>query len=299
MRTILALFSVTLFLSIAVPAQVTGPGRSGNPQVRQPGDNSRTFENQRGVDRDAARRAEMDRLAKRGKDNGDDDGAIPDSVKAKIVEEYRFPTEAEINSIRPLAADMATYKDFLKSVRTGIVRLADVDACKKIEGCTVNSMPGNGTSFSFRLANYRTPSMADLLFKDGKFCVSGVLDNGYLISLGDVSLDSITNKYEGLSPLRKFKVAKSIKEFKEIDKELSDKPETQRSSALLDNTYALRSVAYRGTALRTISNFKYNALAFDERSDVTVVFRVIRKHEDGSMTIIWKLMNSQDSPELK
>ncbi len=251
-----------LFLTASISAQIQRVPEGANPQVRQSGDPSRTFENQRGQDREAQRRAEMDRLSKLDKKKAEDDGKIPDWVKAKITEEYRFPTEAEINAIRPLAEDMKTYEAFLKSTRTGIVRLADVDACRDHAGCTVNSMPGSGTSFSFRLKNYRTQSMSDLEFVKGNFSVSGVLDHGYLISLGDVDLDLITNKYDKLDPLKKFKPSKSIKDFKDTEKELENKPEIQRSAAAVNNTYALRSVAYRGTALRTISNFKYNAACF-------------------------------------
>jgi len=297
MKTILRFILLILALSMSASAQIRPAPRDGNPQVRQPSENVR--QNQRDLSREAQRRAEMDRLNKLDREKNEGGGKIPDWIKTKITEEYRFPNETEINVIRPLPEDMETYKDFLKSTRTGIVRFANVDACKNIKGCTVNPMPGNASSFSFRVANYRTPSMSDLIFKDGDFSVTGVLDHGYLISLGDVSLDLITNKYDALSPLKKFKPSKNIKDFKEVEKELSKKPEIQKANGAVNNTYALRSVAYNGTALRTISNFSYNALVFDTRSDVLVVFRVIRKHDDGSMTVLWKLIDKHDSPMLK
>ena len=64
-------------------------------------------------------------------------------------------------------------------------------------------------------------------------------------------------------------------------------------------TYVIRSVAYRGNVYRLVGGFVYDELDFDKRLDITVAFRIIRKHDDGSITIIWKEIARKPSPVLK
>jgi hypothetical protein len=53
-----------------------------------------------------------------------------------------------------------------------------------------------------------------------------------------------------------------------------------RETAEAGHTYALRSVNY-------------------ETSDVLVAFRVVRKDEDGSMVLLWKLLKKYPKPTLE
>jgi hypothetical protein len=72
-------------------------------------------------------------------------------------------------------------------------------------------------------------------------------------------------------------------------------------------TYALRVVAYRtkGISLAgftdtlTADDIKFGGLnRFDTRIDLTVAFRIVRRDENSSVTILWKQLNRQDAPKL-
>lgn len=72
-------------------------------------------------------------------------------------------------------------------------------------------------------------------------------------------------------------------------------------------TYALRAIAFRSEH-KIISRLtpdnvnpdesKFLYLDDDKRFDLTVVFRVVRQAENGSITILWKELNRQQSPKL-
>ena len=65
-----------------------------------------------------------------------------------------------------------------------------------------------------------------------------------------------------------------------------------------NTTYVLRSIAYRGSYYRAIEGFVYDELDFDERRDVTVAFRIVRRDSE-SVTILWKILENQKSPAIK
>ena len=54
---------------------------------------------------------------------------------------------------------------------------------------------------------------------------------------------------------------------------------TDRLAAVAGNTYALRSVNY-------------------DNSDVLVVFRVVRRDDDGSVVLLWKMLKRFHTPQL-
>jgi hypothetical protein len=66
-----------------------------------------------------------------------------------------------------------------------------------------------------------------------------------------------------------------------------------------NTTYALRSIAYQGTIMRSIQTLTYNELDVDKRRDVIVVFRVVKRDADGSVTILWKELSNKNAPKLK
>lgn len=225
---------------------------------------------------------------------------------------YRKPTSEELKLLAPSGEDAAKYAVFLKQKNTGLIKLVSDTGCadnpyilEAAGNCQKYTMPGAGASYSFRVENYRIPKLADLTLKDGFFLTSGTILQGILVKLGDVPLSEITLQSDGLQFLDKFKPEKDydklVKMSERINKGIDQNGfHYDSSSAVLENTtYALRSVAYKGKIPRSVNGFVYDEAARDKRKDVIVAFRVIRKSDDGSVTILWKKLAEKKSPKLK
>ena len=132
---------------------------------------------------------------------------VPEKEKAfrELIEPlYRNSTEEEMTFMAPDPDDSAPYRDFLKQKNTGIIKLvADrgcADNAKVVNAsldCSKYPMPGAGSGYSFRFGDYRMHHLSDIVFRNGKFESLGVLDHGIMVDLGDVPIDSVTEKSEG------------------------------------------------------------------------------------------------------
>ncbi|MBK9155220.1 MAG: hypothetical protein IPM25_13550 [Chloracidobacterium sp.] len=229
-----------------------------------------------------------------------------------IKELYREPTEKELKNLQPAAEDLRTYASFLRSRRTGIVRLEPYKECgdgTKVvsvsEHCLEYSMPGNGSDYSFRERNYRLGRLADLRFDGDGFSSPGLLQLGVFVGLGDIPLDKVTTNTLGMAFITDLKPAKSLPAAAELGQLFRSGTEdngyyyASAVRAVEGMTYVLRSVAYRGKLIRSIGGAVFNELDFDERADVTVAFRIIRRYDSGGIAILWKELNRTKAPELE
>jgi len=225
---------------------------------------------------------------------------------------YREPTKEELKIIAPDAEIEKMFSDFLRQKNTGLIKLIPEKNCGETANlvnaapeCAKYTMPGGGASFSFRTENYRIRHLGDLNYTGKNFRAFGTLAHGMFVSLGDISLDKIDLKSAGIDFLAKFQPAADFKEAGEIavklDKGIVNESFTYKNllPAAENTTYALRSIAYQGTVMRTIQTLSYNELDVDKRKDVIVVFRVVKRDADGSVTILWKELSNKNAPRLK
>ncbi len=230
----------------------------------------------------------------------------------RIVPLYRKPTKEELKTIAPNAEDVSKYADFLKNENAGITKLAVDFGCADnpivvvaTPDCLLYTMPGAGSSYSFRINNYRIRRLADLTFTNNSFQTTGILTHGILINLGDISLEQISLQTKGVKFLLDFPPTAEYEQAVETERRLvagieQDGFVYKSGLAAEENrTYFLRSIAYRGASLRAVGGVTYNELDFDKREDIFVAFRIIRKDEDGSITILWKELDSKKSPKIK
>lgn len=165
-------------------------------------------------------------------------------------------------------------------------------------------MPGHGSAYSFRVSNYRISRLSDLQFAEGNFVASGVLKHGILVGIGDVPLENVDLNSAGLGHLNSFQPVADMVKAVEVGRTLRDGLEkdgyyyAQEMRAVDSMTYVLRSVAYRGSIMRSVSGFVYDEMDFDKRRDVTVAFRIVRRHDDGGVTILWKELARKTAPLL-
>lgn len=224
---------------------------------------------------------------------------------------YRKPTSEELKSIAPDEEDLQKYAQFLTNQDTGLIKLINDAECSENSKIVVASadclkykFPGAGSSFSFRINNYRLPRLADLTFTENSFQATGNHLHGIFVNIGDVPLENVNFNTRGLKFLLEFKPSTEFQTAKEVDQILSigivDDGFIYRRAlyAEEDTTFVLRSIAYGGKSYRAVEGVTYNELDFDRRRDVIVAFRIVRKYADGSISLLWKKLSDEKAPKL-
>lgn len=234
---------------------------------------------------------------------------------------YRQASAKEIKKIKELLSpspeDLTAYQAFLQQPNTGIFRLMPHFDCVqknvvRVDGDCENSML-IGDYYSFRAKDYSSILAFDLMLKDEELKSGGALEQGILVSLGDVRLEDVLSDSQGVKFLSEFKphteISEVKKQYAEIKRGLNVNGFIYGKSekALVNTTYAFRIIAYRAEGQRfRPSSLKSNhpnlvnpyLLRQDKRIDLTLAFRIVRKDDDGSLIILWKELNKQDSPKI-
>lgn len=233
-----------------------------------------------------------------------------DARKA-ITDQYRKPNKEELETLKVSLADKERYAAFLRQPETGLIKLAADFKCAdntKIvvatPDCLKYTMPGAGSSYSFRTENYRIQRLADLTFTNEGFEVTGALTHGIIVRIGDVPLEKVDLQTKGVKYLVDFKPTVNYAEAQKIADELVNGVTDngfiyRRGLYAIDNaTYVLRVVAYNGRLNRAVQGITYNELDFDKRNDVIAAFRIVSRDADGGVTILWKKLAEKAAPRL-
>jgi hypothetical protein len=183
--------------------------------------------------------------------------------------------------LAPSAEDLAALAGFLRQPDTGMARLMPRE---KYDGTLL--IRGGGAYYSFARLTNEYGYGSDIGLEQGQLRVGFAgADFGFLISLGDLAIDSVTAERPGVSLLAEFKTPSAEPDAREQYRRGGTGFEadgfTYRSflPATLNTTYAVRSINY-GV------------------SDVLVVFRVTRQDADGSLTLVWKILKKFPVPQL-
>ncbi|NNE99355.1 MAG: hypothetical protein HKN25_10090 [Pyrinomonadaceae bacterium] len=229
-----------------------------------------------------------------------------------ISQYYRKPNKKELKAIQPNTDDLAKNAAFLRGKGTGIFRLIPDAGCSSSTKvldvspeCMKYSMPGGGASYSFRFKNYRIARLSDLTYTGKGLIARGVLLEALFVGLGDIPIDQISLETPGVRFLKRMKPSRTVEEASALARELTYG--TKRDGYVYSRgiiakegwSYALRSIAFRGKWLNAAAGVTYNELDFDKRKDVIVAFRILRRDSDGSLTILWKQLQSVRSPKIK
>lgn len=225
---------------------------------------------------------------------------------------YRKPTKDELQLVAPDPSLFERYREFLTRPYAGLFKLVPDAGCadnSKVlaasEECMKFTFPGAGNSYSFRTKNYRIRNLSDLTFSDSHLIVTGTLTHGVLVDLGDVPLESISLQSAGLDYLVEFQPSAGFKEANTMLESLDNGIQrdgflyTRSLPAIENNTYALRSIAYRGRVMNAVKGIPYNELDFDKRRDIIVVFRIVQRDPDGGISILWNQLSDKEAPKIK
>lgn len=237
---------------------------------------------------------------------------LPVNLRRDIDALYRKTNKKEKKLLSVNEGDKQKYGLFLKSDQTGLIKLISDLGCSanaKVlvasEECLKYSMPGGGSSYSFRVADYRIPQLADLTFFDSAFEANGILLHGVFTGIGDVPLESVTVQTRGAKYLSEIKPVTKYQEAVAFSKNISKGFMKDgffygnRIKAVENMTYVLRSIAYEGEVPKAVNGVTYNELDFDKRKDVMVAFRIVRKEDDGSVTLLWRELARLKSPKME
>lgn len=228
-----------------------------------------------------------------------------------IAPMYKKPGGKQIAAILPDQRLVSKYAEFLKLEGTGIFRLVADSGCVFTERvvnvaqqCLKYPFPGAGNSFSFRTGGYRLRHLADITYVDDKLRITGIFMHGIIVDLGDVPIEEASLATDGMSSLQEFKPSTTSDDVTLIDENLKRGLKdgnfvySKEVDPMVDRTYALRAVAYRGKVIRSMAGIRYNELEYDRRRDVIVAFRVVDMDSEG-VTIVWRKLADIESPKIK
>lgn len=220
----------------------------------------------------------------------------------------------------PKPEDISSYSRLLALKGTGMVRLLPGAACaskyivRADLPCT-NILP-NVATHVFRKSGFT----ADIAFQNGELVADGFFAHSIMTSLGNIPLDDLTESTKGMQYISSYSPASDVenakRQYSEIVKGITADGfiYKNRITPVPGSTYAIRIVAFRnGNNVRkrrawyraNIPLARYQAgyviskqIENEVRIDLTVAFRVIKKDEEGGITLVWKELSRRESPKL-
>lgn len=296
---LLTLFVVIIVCSTSIIAQYPGAAPTPDPEIQK----QREWQEVR---------KRLDALERVGIGSKSGKQVVSEGPAGVLRTQYRRSSPDELRLLAPDESDKARYAKFLRQRNTGLIRLVADLGCDEYSVrtpatgiCDRFSMPGGGSAYSFRQADYQLWKLADLLYDGRSFFAFGEMSQGFLVDLGSKSLNDLTRAVKGanypflFSPSSDLTIlAKENKQF--VEGIRVDGFEYRKVlPAVEGDTYILRSVAYNGNAPRNDRGLNYNELEYDKRKDVVVGFTVIGRDFNGTVTLLWKILEMMDSPVLK
>jgi hypothetical protein len=205
-------------------------------------------------------------------------------------------TPAQKRLLSPTLQDMVRFGKSLKAPDTGLFRLLpkgkfeyspQLVSANDPKQLSTLPVTGGGAAYSFTWRRHELSEWSEIGLQDGKLFsgfAGGVL--GFMANLGDVPLEGISLETPGVADLqalgRPTSRSEAIQQSQRNSQGFPAGSFTYYSvlPAVPGSTYVLRSVA-------------------EGRGDVLIAFRLCRQDEDGSLIVLWKLLNKASAPFLK
>lgn len=228
----------------------------------------------------------------------------------KFLPARKKPNKEQKKLLEPNPLDLTKHSRFLNQPNTGIFRLLPDPGCDenvnviRADRKCLEAIP-QSAFYSFREKEHTVQHLSDVRLKNDHFISDGKLSQSFLVMLGDVRLEDVSLETDGLDYMQNFA---AIAEGEEARNQFLQLLRGVKSEDFLyrkilpvsvNTTYALRAVAFRGSLYQTFRGMRYDILDGDNRIDITVAFRIIRKNDDGSLTLLWKELDRRDAPKFK
>lgn len=211
-------------------------------------------------------------------------------------------TKSEKEKIKPSQEDFIRYKQFLKKSKTGLVKIFPDFNCPDLiinadnENCLqAVQIKGNASYYSFRQKTHTKDIWSDVHFADNRLDAGFAKNSlGIFTDLGELSLESLDKNSPELKRLNDYRLPESHREMdfqkKELESgKLEEKGFSSKATVKLDTTFGLRLINY----------WRFRRYYGNENADILIVFRVVRKDTDGTITLLWKELQRKDTPEIK
>jgi hypothetical protein len=219
------------------------------------------------------------------------------------------PNGKQRKLLLPSATDTARYAAFLEQPKTGLIKLFPDIGCEenarvlRVDNGCLEWIP-TSAFYSFREREHSREFLSDLILKNNSFVSNGFLSQGILVALGDVPLEQMSLSADGMKFLTDYKPSvqgeEAVKQFNMMSRGVRIGKYLYRNSlpALENMTYALRVVAYRAAVYRAFQGRLYNILEGDNRQDIIVAFRLVRREGNGNLTLLWKELDRKSAPRV-
>jgi hypothetical protein len=213
-------------------------------------------------------------------------------VRAQADE--REKAAAEIESLReqikareaillaPSNEDRQAYAEFLAQSGTGLIRLLPREKWD-----SKLSTRGGGAYYSFTRLTHEYGYGSDISLEQDYFQVGFAGANfGFMVNLGVVPLETVTAETDGVRFMSAFQTPSAEPEARKAYRQFGGGQKAgqwvymNRLPVSVNSTYVVRSINY-------------------DASDVLVAFRVVRKDSDGSVVLLWKMVNQFQMPILE
>ena len=207
----------------------------------------------------------------------------------------RAQIESEIESLRdqlkakeaqflaPALEDQAAFADFLKQPDTGLIRLLPREKYDDSNNRKL-TLRGGGAYYSFVRLTHEYGYGSDIQLQQQKFSVGFAgYDYGFFITLGELPLTEVAVEHPALRFLVEYQPPTTEPEIRAEQRkgwpgiQVGGFSYSASVPALVDATYVVRSISY-------------------DRSDVLVAFRVVRQDMDGSLTLLWRMLQKFPVP---
>jgi hypothetical protein len=213
-----------------------------------------------------------------------------------LAQDARAQAAAEIESLRaqitakeavllaPSKEDRKAHASFLAQPGTGLVRLLPRE---KWDGKL--STRGGGAYYSFTRRTYEYGRGSDISLEQDALSVGFAGANfGFMLNLGDAPLELLSVDAEPVRFMAAYATPSTLPDARKAQNQfmgLEGFQEGQwtyksRLPVSVGGTYLLRSISY-------------------DDSDVLVAFRVLRKDSDGSVVLLWKMLEEFPKPVLQ
>lgn len=212
-------------------------------------------------------------------------------------------------------ADVSRYLNGLASESIRLLRLVPYSGCTNDKDQVKPGVPvcgtdadigGGGSSFSFRTNQYSPLVYSDIVVENSEMFAYGTYSTTFFMDLGDVAFESIGIDHPAVVQAKCIKPVSTRLDYDRLT--LSDRIsvtacETEFRSYVpvnIGHTYISRSIAYKAGNPSVYSPIMLNwGTAGDKREDSLVVFKVLAREKDGSLTLVWKQLSKTEAPKLK